>query len=109
MVNQRDFIVKMINRKGYFVNDDGSEAAHISVRIEEGEHPDYPTTAKNLTRGIEHCVGTIVYPAPEINGCMIQSIIHKDMTGSVPEMVIKKASEKGPDNFYESVTKYLKK
>ena len=56
MVEQRNFVSKMVNKKGYHINDDGSEAAHVNVRV-TGEHPDYPSTTKGFTRGVEHCVG----------------------------------------------------
>ena len=56
MVDQRDFVVKKMMRKGYFVNEDGSDAGHVIVRVNVGEHPDYPAK-KGLTRGIEHIVG----------------------------------------------------
>ena len=57
MVDVRQFISKLNIKKGYHLNDDGSEASHIQVRVPGGEHPDYPLKAKGFCRGIEHCVG----------------------------------------------------
>ena len=84
----------MIIKKGYYLNEDGSEAAHLNFRVPGGEHADYPTTAKGITRGIEHCIGQIIKPAPDVNGCMIEAIIHKDICGKIPEMIINKVSNK---------------
>ena len=108
MVDQRDFVVKKIMRKGYFVNDDGSDAGHVIVRVNVGEHPDYPAK-KGLTRGIEHIVGQVIKPAPEVEGCVVESITNRDMTGKVPEMIIDKAVTKAPMAFYEGLTKFAKK
>ena len=109
MVDQRDFLAKNIMRKGYFVNDDGTDAGHVIVRVNHAEHPDYPTGKKGFTRGIEHCVGQVIKPAPEIEGCVIESINYKDLTGKVPEMIVDKAVTKAPLAFYEGISKFAKK
>ena len=72
MVDQRDFVTKMIMRKGYFVNEDGTDAGHVIARVNVGEHPDYPTGKKGFTRGIEHMAGTVIKPAPEVEGCVVE-------------------------------------
>ena len=94
ILDLREFVSRTVHRKGYYINEDGSDAAHISFRVPGGEHADYPSNVKGLTRGIEHCTGQMFKPAPEVNGCMVEAIHYKDIFGKIPEFIIEKASNK---------------
>ena len=107
MIDQRDFLSKFYHRDAYFVNADGSVGGHASVRVHGGEHASYPPKA-GLTRGEEYICGQIVIPAPEVNGVRLLGIIHRDMKGKLPEVVLQKAAEKAGPRFYEAVSKVIK-
>ena len=108
MIDQRDFISMFYHRNAFFLNADGTTAAHASVRVSGGLQETIMPPSKGMTRGEEYLIGQFVMPAPQINGVRLLGIVHRDMKGKLPEVVLQKAAEKAPMKFYESVMKIVK-
>lgn len=93
LIDQRDFLAKLYHRDAYFLNADGTTAAHAAARVSGGEHADYPAK-KGMTRGEEYLIGQVIIPVPEINGVRLMGIVHRDLKGNLPESILQKAAEK---------------
>ncbi len=86
MVDARDTYTINYERKGYFINEDGSDLMHVYSR-KSYENPDHPHE-KNFYRADLKLGGHLVKANRSINGSNWIMLMHLDMKGKIASSLV---------------------
>ena len=104
MISAREFVSKMYKFDGYLLKEDSGDEAHLSVRVHVEN--DIPKNDNNNVRGKTICMGELILPNKDINGCELHTIGYQEFSGNLPKMLITQISNKKAAGFPAVVYKF---
>ena len=104
MISAREFVQKCYRFESYLLKEDDGEEAHLAVRV--NFENDIPLHDKNNVRGITKCMGELILPNKDINGCELHTIGHQDLAGQIPKIIVSKVVTKKATKIPGIITKF---
>ena len=83
----------------------GHPPIHVTAR-KSATHKDYPEDFEGCQRAINHVSGNYIEKTPEGTKCSM--IVHLDLTGSIPSMILGKMAEEMPKQLFAKLSTVLK-